>query len=787
MSKANARSGKGWRAVVWVTLILTLLILIAALYIQSTYRLKLSREELRLHTIGASPRFFAYHFSDRTEREGEIYEITDTFYAQRERAYVPYGEIPAALIDAFVAIEDQHFFEHKGVNWYRTLVAGANYILGFSDRFGASTITQQLVKNLTGEDQVSVKRKLQEILYARDLERMLEKSEIMELYLNVICFSDHCDGIGAAAEHYFSKSPAELTVAECAAIAAITNNPSYYNPIRHPENNLKRRNLILSQMHEMGSLDDLSYGEAINEPLELRVDDLSNREGINSWYTDMVIADVIADLMAERGMSRAAASHLVYTGGLRIDVAVDEEIQAIVEDYYLHRVRMPRNEQGEAAESALIVIDAKTGDILGVAGAVGEKKGNHLQNFATQTLRPPGSTIKPLSVYAPALEEGLINWSSVYDDVPVKFGEQGKSVWPKNANGIYRGLTNIPYAVAHSTNTVALRVLEELGLPKAFDYAKNRFGLSHMKERDCDLAALALGQLSNGVTLREVTAAYTAFADRGVYHPYRSYYRVLDADGNLLLSKPDEGKIILSTANAAIMTKMLEGCIKEGTSTSVTLRTLTECAGKTGTTNRDGDRWFVGYTPDVVCGVWSGYEYPEPLVGKNISTAIWDGVMNRIVSSRPSERKFSMPSSLVYVTYCKDSGKLLCEACEKDPRGTRAESGWFEKGSEPREFCDCHVLCRYNTEVGGVCHGDCSHACCEEIGLIRVERHLPSQVFISDAEYVWRGDPTLMPPNPSQEEAYFAPMLEDYCGISRKKQQFNRSATAHKENASLID
>ncbi len=775
-AEAQKRKRNIWRVTAVLGIALLLLILACVAYVQAGFQRNLSEELLGMRHFGGSPRLFAYSFEDRANRVGVAHEVTDVLYAQKQSAYSKYEEIPQALIDAFVAIEDKRFFEHGGVDWYRTLAAGANYILGFSDRFGASTITQQLVKNMTGADDISVRRKLQEIFYARDLERHLDKREIMELYLNVIHFSDHCDGIGAAAEHYFSKTPMELSVAECAAIAAITNNPSYYNPIRHPENNRRRRDLILSAMHEQGYLSDAAYREAVAEETVLKIDDVSNTDGVNSWYTDMVISDVIADLMTTYGMSRAAASHLLYTGGLRIDIAIDEEVQETVEAYYRHRVRLPRNEEGESAQSALIVIDSRTGDILGVAGAVGEKKGNHLQNFATQTLRPPGSTLKPLSVYAPALEEGIVNWASVYDDVPIQFKS---GAWPKNANGIYRGLTNLPYAVAHSTNTVAVRVLEDVGLQRSFRYAKERFHLSHLIDSDCDVAALALGQTHYGVTLRELTAAYTTFADAGVYHPYRSYYRVTDSDGRILLAQPDRGEVVLSASNAAIMTKLLQGVISEGTSSSLSLREICECAGKTGTTTRDSDRWFIGYTPDVICGVWCGYAYPEPLTGKNPSAAIWNGVMREIVAEKGGRRAFDVPSSLVRVSYCKDSGKLMSDACAADPRGARGELGWFVKGQEPTEFCDCHVLVPYDRDAGGVSHGYCPEESLRFVGLIRVERRFPKQIYVSDAEYVYRGDPLTLVPNGNDGEAYFAVTEKDFYGISNRSRPFHRSCTVH--------
>ncbi len=756
----------------------------SAFYVRSHFDFHLPEDFLRMAEKGESPRFFIYHFTDRVGRVGEKEDVTPSIFAKKTDTYVAYPDIPEDMIHAFVAIEDKHFFEHRGVDWKRTAAAVLNYASHGSFRFGASTVTQQLVKNMTGNKEVSAARKLQEMLYAADLERCMDKTEIMELYLNVIHFSDQCDGIAEAARHYFSKDVCELTAAECATIAAITNSPSYYNPIRHPEHNLERRNLILSQMHREGYLTDNELESALQAPIGLQVD----REDVSettpqSWYVDMVIEDVINDLVIQYGISRAMAAHAVYTGGIQIDMAMDPAVQSTAEEYYRTAVQLPKNQKGESAQSAVIILDSRTGDILAVVGAVGVKTGDRVQNFATQTLRPPGSTIKPISVYAPALEEGIINWASVYDDVPVTFGADGHTPWPHNATGVYRGLTDISYAIAHSTNTVSVRVLEELGKETAFRVAKERFHLSSLINKealtDRDTAALALGQLNYGVTLREMTAAYGVFADRGIYHAPRSYYRVTDRDGTVLLSRPDQGETVISEANAAVMTKLLQGVIEHGTSTAVTLNRLVECAGKSGTTNADCDRWFVGYTPDLVCGVWCGYEYPEPLEGKNICTDIWNRIMRAVVSNHAGRTEFSVPENVISVTYCKDSGKLMTDACRYDPRASRAEIGWFVKGTEPTEFCDCHVLCEYDSVHGGICHGNCPEEERTQIALIRVDRAFPMQVLVSDAQYVWHGDPVEMPANTNENQAYFAATHKEYCGISPGNKPYNRSCSAH--------
>ncbi len=729
---------------------------------------------------GISPRFYIYRFSDRKNRIGEREELSDVSVAAENGGYAAYPEMPKELIQAFLSIEDKRFWEHHGVDFRRSAAAVVNYVFGRSGSFGGSTVTQQLVKNLTGDNEVSPRRKIQEMLYAWDLERKLDKTEILELYLNVIHFSDRCDGISAAATHYYSKEVGELTLTECASLAAIVNSPSYYNPIRSPEHNLARRNLILSQMAEQGYLSAEDAAFATTQPLELRVQEENPEEQIHSWYLDMVLEDVTQDLMGKYGLSRAAASRLLYAGGLHIEMSMDPELQEMAEQTYRTAVRMPVNRKGESAQSAMILVDPATGDILAVVGAVGEKRGNRVQNFATQTKRPPGSTIKPLSVYAPALESGQINWASVFDDVPVTFFQDNSAPWPRNATGIYRGLTDVSYAVAHSTNTVAVRVLQKLGAEVSYRFLKEKFHLTALTESDRNPAPLALGQLTDGVTLRELTCAYTAFADEGVFHAGRSYYRVTDRNGKILLSRPDGGEVVLSAANASIMTKLLQGVIRDGTSTEITLQKLTECAGKTGTSGEDRDRWFIGYTPELLCGVWCGYEYPEPLTGKNLATSVWNTVMRQATVIRGGKTEFSTPASVLKLSYCRDSGKLPCDACNADPRGNRIAVGYFVKGSEPTESCDCHVLCDYDPE-NGVSHGNCPKEDLRKVALIHVERSFPMQIVVSDAQYVFRGDPSAMPYSEDPGRAYFSVVISDFCGISDVQKQFNRSCTVHTE------
>lgn len=718
-------------------------------------------------------------------------------YGDKNFEFVPIEELPQDLIDAFVAIEDKRFFEHSGVDWYRTAGAAANYILNFDSRFGASTITQQLIKNVTGKNDVSIERKVQEIVWARELERNMEKYEILEFYLNVINLSDNCYGVQSAARRYFSKDASELSLLESVCIAAITNNPYYYNPIRNPENNKYRRDVILSQMYEQGKITKEEFDANFERDIELCPDDSSVERKINSWYIDMVIEDVTADLMAEYGYSRGAASKLIYNGGLQIYIQIDREIQAIMEEYYENEANFPA---GEGAQSSMIIIDPQSGDVLGVVGAIGEKSGNRIQNYATQTRRPPGSTIKPLAIYAPALEEGVITYASVYDDTPVKFERDSAGnfrAWPKNANGIYHGLSTMSYSVANSTNTVPLKILEELGLSHSFYFLRDKLGLSDLVEMgkdsggafitDMDYAALALGQLNYGLSVRDITAAYSIFADNGNYHSPRSYSLVKDSFGKVVLEKGATTSSVISDGNAEIMTSLLRDVVYGGTANSLTVKNKVAIACKTGTSQDNKDRWCIGYTPSLICGVWYGYEYPKeiPRAEKDIFLDAFDSVITQIydedIFSAYKDRRFENSADLVEAVFCMDSGKIPCEACLEDARGSRLKKGYFVKGTEPKQECDVHVLVDYDMICGGVANAFTPDEHITKVGMLNIQRSFPVQIYVSDAQYVVRFPPDNVMPSFDSKKAFFSTLegKEKYFGTSPTATQFNRFSTAH--------
>lgn len=814
-TKNNVKTKNFFLVLLKIFLIISIVIVLVVLTVGAVFAIYVDKKVEKTIDVGlfeivgseSATEIYYYEYSDRANRKGEAVKLenNELFGGYRSK-YIEYNNMPQDLIDAFISIEDKRFMQHKGVDWKRTVSAGLNYFLKFNGTYGGSTITQQLIKNVTNEDDYSFQRKIQEIFWALDLETKMDKTEILGLYLNIINLSQGCYGVGAAAEYYFSKHPSELTLAECATIAAITNSPTYYDPIRNPEHNVDRRNLILRQMYEQEYISQTEYQNALAEDLIIDLNDEHNPNATNSWYVDMVIEDIINDLCDKYGYSRQMANLIIYTGGLKIYTVMDAEVQKILDKYYSEKAHFKISD-AESPQSSMIIIDPYTGDILGVAGAVGEKNANRIQNYATETVRPAGSAIKPLSVYAPALEEGIITWSTVYDDTPVNFGNYNTDknlgeiiepvAWPKNSNGIYRGLTDINYALTHSINTVTVKVLEDLGLEESFDFLYSKFRVQSIINSktldsgevitDKDYAALALGQFNYGTTVKEITAAYSAFLNRGVYSTTRSYYAVLDDEDNPILENKYDGEAIISEETASLMTLMLKNVVKSGTAKDVTLKNKIDCAGKTGTTQNNCDKWFIGYTPYYLGGVWYGYDYPKAIndtVG-NRSVKIWDEVMTllheKYLSDAENIKKFEINSNIVEYEYCADSGELLTTACRNDARGDRARTGYCIGGSEPTNICSRHVLVDYDTVTGGVYMSGCPTENVKKVGLIAVERSFPIQIYITDAQYTWRDIGKDTAPQTSPSLPFYNNLLGEgeYSGISNVPAQFNRACREH--------
>lgn len=649
--------------------------------------------DLSLIRTGSSSitKIYYYDYEDRTNRVGHPVELKDEALFLQKSEWKTLYEIPQDLKNAFIAIEDKRFYEHNGVDWLRTIKAVGNYIFKFGDKsFGGSTITQQLIKNLTGDNDATPKRKLEEIIRAINLEKELSKNEILESYLNVVYLSENCYGVGMAAEAYFGKDVKDLTLAECVSLASIVQNPIKFDPYTNAENNKKRSKIILKQMLVQNYISNDEYHSALNEVLVIN-DNIENERatGIYSWFTETLISDITKDIAQKYNLSEKSAKMMILKGGLNIFSTIDPEIQSIAEDVYKnYKKYLLPNDDGTYPESSCVIIDPQTSDILAIVGGLGEKGANRIFNRAIQAKRAPGSIIKPLSVYAPSLERNLINYASVYDDTPIK--KLNDEIWPKNSPNRYLGLMDISYAVEHSTNTVAVKVLENLGLNTSYDFLTNKFKLILDEKNDKSLSPLALGQLTNGVSLLNITNAYTSLSNGGYITKPKSYLYVTDNYGNVILENNDNSEKILSEENAFIMTKLLEGTVQKGTAKYVTLKNKTTVAGKTGTSSDLKDRWFIGYTPSYVCGVWCGYDTPKPMYyAKNPSCILFDEIMNRVYNEKEYE-EFYKPDNLVELEYCRDSGLLPCDECRLDLRGERITKGYFIKGTEPTKKCNLH-------------------------------------------------------------------------------------------------
>lgn len=782
-----------------------------------------------------SSKIYYMDYSDRENRVGTPVELEgERLYGSENRIWVSYNDMPEYLYEAFISIEDERFWTHDGVDWKRTVGATFYFFTG-GDNYGGSTITQQLIKNITGEKDIRIQRKLQEIMRALYLDKTKDKTEILELYLNTIYLSQGCYGVQAAANAYFGKDVSELTLVECAALASITQAPTKWDPIQNPENNEFRRKTVLDKMYELGKITYDEYMEARNADLVLAKyntgtegEPVEDDDKYNTWYTDAVINSVIERLMEEKGYPENLAFNMLYSGGLKIYTVMDPDIQAALDKVYVEGTSVFQDNAFPGIikpESSMVIIHPTTGDVLGIAGGRGKKSGNLILNYAVDTTRSPGSSIKPVTVYAPALEAGVITMGSVYDDVPVNFdkgkytdhggtvtyyyAETGQTIsrnngWPGNLPTVYNGKTTLLDAVRVSKNTIAVRVLQDLTCEASFDFAKNKLGMHSLIESrqlsngewisDKGLAALALGEMNYGVTNLEITAAYSIFTDNGVYNEPRLYTQVLDADDNIVLDDDCEERVVISKQNSYIMGKLLRTVVDYGTASNVSLKGRVNVAGKTGTTNSDHDRWFIGYTPYLIGGVWYGFSEPDSLsrVVNNPASDIWNEVMtlahqkyfDEAAQNGTALKTFNETTGVVVQTVCRDSGKLMTAACNADPRGYRGYSAYFAVGTGPSEFCDCHVLVKYDEKTGAIACDGCPKKDIKEVGLLYIpSRDFPRQVQVDDAQWQYRPMTEDVAWCTNENEPYYANTLGGkFTGRTGNGKQYNRTCIEHLKN-----
>ena len=725
----------------------------AAVYIKTAV---LPNATLDLSAYTLNENSVIYYYDD----SGQARELT-TLVGSQNQEWVDLEDIPDDLKNAVVAIEDRRFYQHNGVDWYRTAGAFVNMFLGMRNTFGGSTITQQLIKNLTQYDDVTVTRKISEIFTALYVEDHYSKDDILELYLNVIFLGNGCYGVQAASEFYFGKPVSELTLAECASLAGITNNPSLYSPnaqlnvTRYPclecgtysltndepcsycgaenygpaeiwtgrEYNKARQELILQQMSdpeisENGAyITQAEYEAAVAQPLVFTWDDaytgdaVVNEDGtpvveeednsnINSWYVDAVISELINHLVEEEGMSERAATQMVYSGGLRIYTPFDPDVQASVDQIYQNwDSSYYISNTGQEISSAITIVDNTTGYVVAMAGDLGEKEVNRGWNNAMAT-RQPGSSIKPISVYAPALDMGLITPATVLDDSPVEL--RNGNIWPLNLPREYAGLTTVLQGVVVSKNTIATRVLQMVTPEESFRFLEEQFGITSLEEgyynsagdwkTDYDYSPLAMGGLTHGVSTFEMAAAFATFPRGGSYTAPTTFLLVEDVDGNVVVDNTPETKQAIKDTTAYYINSMLTSAATSGTATGARISGQL-VAGKTGTTDNAFNYYFAGYTAHYTAAVWTGYPQYDEVVNNrqgNPSVYLWREVMT-LVHEGLERQEFPNPGGQRAYSICMDCGNLAIEDCQNDSRGNRAQSFYLFPGDAPGEYCVCHV------------------------------------------------------------------------------------------------
>ncbi|MBQ8541305.1 MAG: PBP1A family penicillin-binding protein [Clostridia bacterium] len=636
------------------------------------------------------------------DEEGNAHQL-EVLYDEENRVWADLEEIPEHLQHAFISIEDERFEKHSGFDIKRTFGAAISYlqkkVTGSGESaYGGSTITQQLIKNITGDDDYSIDRKIQEIYRAYVLEQDLTKDEILELYLNTIYLSQQCNGVKSAAKVYFNKNLNELSLAECATIAAITQFPTKYDPKRNPENNKERRNVILNKMCELGYITEAERDAAKSESVvTVNASETDAYISTTTYYSDALIEQLISDLVLEKGVTKAVAEKMLYSGGLKIYAAMDMEIQAIMDEYYLDDSNFPKTSGEVQVQSAMVIIDPTTGYVSGVVGGRGTKDSSRTLNRATQTLRQPGSSIKPIAIYSPSVEYGNVVSNTIVTDAPLTIG----SWTPRNDDRDFRGDITVAAALAGSRNVPAVRILQNLGITRSFNFLTKNYHISSLVDQretesgktftDKGFAAIGLGGLTDGVSVLEMAAAYVPFASKGYYYRPSFYTKVLDSEGNIILDRTPDPQPAISETTAVTMTQMLRGVVTGGTGTSARLSRMPS-AGKTGTTSNNHDRWFVGYTPYYVGAVWYGYDIPASLRGisGNPSARVWKGVMEKVHADL-EYRDFNKLDTTRHYLVCADSGLLINSSCESFAFGD------YTKEQAPRTRCDIHL----ETEYGG--------------------------------------------------------------------------------------
>jgi len=703
--KKNTRFGRAVRGIITTLLAIFLVVFLTSFFVGGYFfvnvmnviigdvvvDLERAKEEEAMTTV-----IVAYDKNGKEVEYARLHGEQNRMWLNLENMGEPRDTGWPLIADAYVAMEDKRFWEHHGVDWTRFVGVMTRY--DFTQ--GASTLTQQLIKNITQEKDVTAVRKYREILTALNMERNYGKDIILEAYLNELYLGRGCYGVKTGAERYFGKEVSELNIAECAALAAITKAPSYYDPITNLDNNRERMEYCLKEMRDQGKITKAEYQEAMEFELDIKAEpstaQQSQPQQVNNYYVDFIIDTVINDLMKQKDMSESEAWRKVYYGGLKIVAAVDIDVQNIMEDVFRKRTTFSemRGTEKNPIHAAMAVMDYE-GRVVGIVGGAGTKPGNRSLNRAAQSWRQPGSTIKPLAVYGPAIELDLIHWSTMTENSA--FAYQG-DFWPHNVDGTLGNgsMVTIQTALEKSINTVSARTVQfTLKSQVAFDYLNDHFGFAKLSDKsDPILPPMSVGSMTYGFSALEECAAYAAFGNGGNYYSPYCYYRVTDNTGNtVILDKKQTMKRAFSEDTAKVMNEMLQTVPLGDYYSGNNAANISKFPkyGKTGTTSDNKDRWFAGGTPYYVGAVWFGYDIPQDLGQmSNPSARIWMEVFNRIHAGLDSSKKFPTTSKAVAKSYCTRTGLLATERCA-------SATGWYRTSNIPGECSGFHA-----SESGGI-------------------------------------------------------------------------------------
>lgn len=685
--KKNKKSHKVLKALFWTFFTIFLLVGAAGVGFIG-YQIMQAPD---ISEIDATPEGYLTTILDNEE------EVMSTLYVtESNRVYVDLEQMPMDLQQAFIAIEDARFYDHHGIDLIGIIRAAVKGLTSGNFSQGASTITQQLLKNnvFTGwmeeEDFYDrICRKIQEQYLAIRLEQQFSKEWILENYLNTINLGGGTRGVQVAAKFYFGKEVTDLTLAESALIAGITKNPSAYNPLKNPEKCLERQQLVLDAMYDQEYITSEEYQMANEEDvISALITESENRTGqVLSWFEDALLEQLVSDLMRQYGYTKEEAWNLLYSGGLTIYSTQNTKLQEICEAEAVNPQWCNNGEQ-----LSMVMTDVSTGAVAAIVGGSDEKTSSLTYNRATSAICQPGSTIKIVGEYAAAVDYKMVTLGTTVNDEPYTYSN-GTPL--QNSYGSYKGMTTIRDAIAVSGNIVALKTYQQVGADRVFSYLE-KFGITTLTEEDKN-EALALGGTYNGVTNLEMTGAYNAIANDGIYLEPHYYTKVVDRNGNVILQKNPETEQVISLESAQILTLAMQDVITYGTGTDCAVEG-TDLAAKSGTTNDNRDLWFVGFSGYYTLGVWGGFDDHSAQTDGGYVKQIWQNVMEAAHVGKEWSPLVNT-GNLIKADICTKCGNLAIKGlCDSTVQGDMTKEEYYVSGTQPSNRCDCHESVTLCTE-----------------------------------------------------------------------------------------